>query len=130
MEDNNFDATKAAWALGEIGPAAAPIVVDLAKIMRSNRGAVSREAARSLGKLGSVSKQAIPLLEEQIVMGDPTDDATWFAAQSVGLIGEPALGLLTVLRQQLDKSNSPMFNEHLQQAITALEEVEASQKEK
>lgn len=118
-----FEAAYATSAVGNIGDAASPFILDLAALMRSDSPVIRREAALSLAKLGPRSEPALPLLKKRIAMGH-TDDTTWFAAEAIGNIGKPAVHCLPLLYDRLGAGPS-QFDDSLYYAIEKLEEIKA-----
>lgn len=114
-----FEATNATVGLGEVGDAASPFILDIASLMGSEDATVRQEAANSLGKLGRRSEPALELLVAE-VSKTPSDATSWFAADAIGKIGEPATKYIPLLRSRLG-SGGALFDESLRNAIAILE---------
>lgn len=122
--DYSFGATQATAALGTIGEAARPVIHELAALIDSPDGYVSREAARSLANLGPISEPALTAIVRQVEYGDAGDDTTWFAAQALGNIGKAGVPHLPLLRRRLGEDE--WFDMSLKRAIQKLEDEEMS----
>jgi HEAT repeat protein len=99
-----FARTYACHTLGELGSLARPSVDDLLRALNSEDPYLEREAAIALGKVTVGTPDAVPALIEKLQQGG--DDAGWFAAESLGKIGEPAMvsiPALEVAAQSTDK---------------------------
>jgi hypothetical protein len=84
------DRLPALRALASIGPAAAPAISEIARVLREDPDATTRwNAARTLGKIGPAAKTAIPALVQ--AMGDDPDALVReHAAEALGDIGPDA----------------------------------------
>ena len=116
----SFEATAATVGIGEVGVAAKPIISEIAKLMDSPNRYVSREAARTLGKLGPLSAPALPELKRQVTDKKMERSTAIFAAEAIGKIGDPAVSYLPFLRQQLG-TGSELMDEALKKSIENLE---------
>lgn len=116
---NSFTACTATQALGTLGDAARPVILDIAKLMDSSNMCVSQEAAKALERLGHLSEPALPHLISRIKK-EPRDATAWFAIQAVGEIGRPAVKVLPLLRS-LQGSEPKMFEGTVKQTIRRLE---------
>src|SRR5262249_7589158 len=56
----------AAYALGSMGPKAAPATAELAKLLEQGDSKVRTTAARALGKIGAAAKSSLPHLEKSL----------------------------------------------------------------
>lgn len=74
LSPNEYTACRATAALGDLGEAAVPIVVEIAQRMDSGNPCVSQEAAKALSRLRPISKAALPQLVARIQKQYP--DAT------------------------------------------------------
>lgn len=122
----SFEATVATVGLGEIGDAANPIIENIAELMDSHDPYVRREAAIALANLG---KRSTPVLDKLIrhVSKKPSGDESWFAAEAIGEIGEPAIEYIPLLKA-LVGTGAVQFDESLQSAIAVLEKLRDSNK--
>jgi HEAT repeat protein len=117
----SFEAVVAVSGLGDVGDAAIPIINDIATLLKSDDSTIRREAARSLAKLGPRSSVVLNELVF-LVAKDPSDDESWFAAEAIGEIGEPAIEHLDFLRSRLG-TGAPQFDDSLLGAISKLESI-------
>lgn len=86
----------AADALGRIGPAAVPGLIEA---LRSSDPTVRRKAADVLGRLGSDAKDATPDLVR--LLDDPDESVRKAAARTLGRIGPPAEEAVPALMRTL-----------------------------
>jgi hypothetical protein len=117
----SFEAVVAVVAIGDIGDAAIPVIQDIAKLLKSDNSTIRREAARSLAKLGPRSREVLDVLVFHVGK-IPSDDESWFSAEAIGEIGEPAIECLDLLRSRLG-TGSPQFDDSLLKAIKQLESI-------
>jgi len=115
-----FQACRATSALGRIGKAALPIMSDICKLMDSNNLCVSQEAAKSIGRLGSLSAPVVPQLINRI-KADPKDATTWFAIIALGEIGEPAKESIDTIRE-LEGKEPSMFRGTVARVIRQIDD--------
>ena len=122
--DYSFAASRAAGALGKIGPAANPVLKDMAKLLESPDPNVRREVALAFSRLGPLSS---PVLEElEAMVENSTSDSAWFSAEAIGKIGIPAKRSLPLLRRRLG-TGVAQFDDSLRRAISALEDASAKE---
>ena len=81
----------AAWALGWIGPAAAPAVPVLIALLGDPREDVVRATTLALGRLGPVAAPAVPALA--VLLTYPSEDVVCAAARALGRIGPAGRGV-------------------------------------
>src|SRR5262249_29905417 len=79
---------RAAKALGEIGPAAAPAIPDLAELLRDEDVSVRLAAVTALGEIGPAAKEAVPILIEALQDADAEISAA--AVTALGQLREAA----------------------------------------
>ena len=90
----------AAYALGEMGPAAAEAVDALIALLTDASEAVRRHATSALGMIKVPTSKTVPALVE--VLGNPEDtDLAFFAAQALTRIGPDATEAVPALRDAL-----------------------------
>jgi len=92
-DEDDVVACTAAYALGDIGPAAEPALPSLREALYRGE-AVNSVAVDALGKIGT---PAIPLLIEAVERGD--DMVKWAAIDALAKMGEPARVALPALRK-------------------------------
>jgi HEAT repeat protein len=83
----------AAQALGQVGPAAAPAVPDLVRLLRDDDETVRCRAAEALGVIGDES--AVPALAENL--GNPSPAVQEAAARALGAFKQAALSAVPAL---------------------------------
>ena len=101
----SFARTYAAGTLREIGPQANRAIPDLIRAMDCGDGFIEREAARALGSVSTGLPDAVePLRRKVRQFKTKGGDAAWFAADSLGEIGKPAIVAIPDLEEA---ANSP-----------------------
>jgi HEAT repeat protein len=66
---------KAVNVLGRMGPAAAPAVPSLVKLLQDPDISIRKAAARTLGQIGPAAKDAVPALMQTLLEPSPTATA-------------------------------------------------------
>jgi HEAT repeat protein len=84
-----FSRQYAAGILGELGPLAKRAIPDLVRALNCGEGVVEREAAIALGSVAVGVPDAVEPLRQK--MREFKSDAAWFAADSLGDIGQAAV---------------------------------------
>jgi hypothetical protein len=97
-EVRDRQSTAAAWALGEMGAAAAPAVPALADALGSGRKHLRKAAAQALAKLGQTAAPALPALVRALA-ADPEDDVRREVPPALASIGKPLPEVMAVLEQ-------------------------------
>jgi hypothetical protein len=97
-EVRDRQSTAAAWALGEMGAAAAPGVPALADALGSGRKHLRKAAAQALAKLGQTAAPALPALVRALA-ADPEDDVRREVPPALAKIGKPSPEVMAVLEQ-------------------------------
>jgi len=91
---------QAAFALGRMGPTAAPAVMALAALVAADKDAnVRRESAKTLAAIGSESRSAVKDLVK--ALDDPQTDVRQYAAVALAKIGPDAADALPQLQKAL-----------------------------
>jgi hypothetical protein len=121
-----FRAVYAVSEVGKLGPAASPIVLDLADLLDSPCDTVSQQAGRALENLRSVSGPAADRIAQRVGK-DPRDATTWLAVRALGACGAPAEKHIPLLRT-LDGQEPAMFSGAVARAIEAIEKDVANRK--
>ena len=114
-----FRAVYAVSELGQLGPAASPIILDIADLLDSPCDSVSQQAARALRNLRSVSAPAADRIAQR-VGNDQRDATTWLAVRSLGACGVAAEKHIPLLRT-LEGHEPEMFRNAVARAIEAIE---------
>jgi len=78
------------YALGRIGPAAAPASIELAKLVEDKSSRVAHEAIIALGNIGPGAKDAVPALVKALNRPDDRDANFASIAFALGKIGPEA----------------------------------------
>jgi len=78
------------YALGRIGPAAAPASLELAKLIEDKNSRVAHEAIIALGSIGPGAKDAVPALVKALNQADDRDMNFASIAFALGKIGPEA----------------------------------------
>jgi HEAT repeat protein len=105
-------------ALGRLGAAAVPALLDL---LKSEQPGVPMAAMRLAEKLGPVAKSAVPALIAVLSQGNEYERES--AIQALGSIGPDARAAVPLLERTLKEDRHPQ-NHHL--AKTALQRIQAS----
>ena len=117
-----FEAGTAAARFCDLGPAASPILDEIAHLMWSSNAVVSREAANSLEKLGPIAKPVLPQLIRRI-QKPALNDVRLFAIDAATNFPCEAKRYLPILKSVLASeisTSSNYFIQHLQDAIDQL----------
>ncbi len=93
------------YALGRIGPAAAPATVELAKYVQDKSSRVANEAIIALGDIGPGAKDAVPALTNVLQQLDDRDMTFAPAAFALGKIGSAAVSADSALLKQLESKD-------------------------
>lgn len=115
--NNSFRRTYAISTLGEIGPAAissAPLII---AALSGNDRFAAREAALALGPITKGTDVAVSAL--QAAVNRRAADASWFAAESLGEIGEPAKAAVPDLIKAAESSDEILVS-HAKKALKKL----------
>jgi HEAT repeat protein len=98
----------AAYALGSMGPTAAPAVTQLAKALLHDDPALRTLAARALGKIGADAKSTVPQLEQ--ALDDKVAAVRIEAALATWLITQQANHVVVLVKALSDESASAREN--------------------
>jgi HEAT repeat protein len=92
------------YALGRLGPAAAPATAELAKLVDDKNSRLANEAIIALGDIGPAAKDAVPALTK--ALDQPVDKDMNFTAIAfaLGKIGPAAAAAEPVLLKKLDNA--------------------------
>jgi HEAT repeat protein len=118
-----FARTYAAVTLGQLGPLARRATPDLIRSLDSGDDFVEREAARALGEVAVGMPEAVEPLRKKVRQFK--NDAAWFAAESLGSIGEPALVAIPDL-EEAAKSPVPNMSHLAQRGLAKLRNIQQS----
>lgn len=124
MESDSFRRGYAISTIGSIGPKAVHAVPVLIQALNSKDHSVERAAALALGPVSVGSDLAVEALVEKLKYEEVDSDIAWFCAESLGIIGAPAKGSLTLLRQLSSSTNQSMTDS----SKSAVEKIEESLK--
>jgi HEAT repeat protein len=97
--------SRCAFALGAIGPDAAPATKALAELVRSGGGALSEQAASALYLIGPRAVDAVPALT--VALSDPNIQLRGRAALALSAIGEDARSATEALKAALEQNKDP-----------------------
>jgi hypothetical protein len=114
-----FSRQYAAGTLRQLGPLAKPAVPDLIRALNCGENVVEREAAIALGAVSVGMPDAVEPLRRKLT--EFKRDVAWFAAESLGEIGKPALVAMPDLEEV---AKSPVSN-MADSAKRALKELDA-----
>jgi HEAT repeat protein len=92
----------AAYALGSMGPAAAPAAAALAKVLQYDDPATRQHAVRALGRIGPDAKPELPQLEK--ILADPEVSLRIEAALATWFITGEAKHTDVLVKALMDKS--------------------------
>ncbi len=93
------------YALGRIGPAAAPAAGELAKLVEDKNSRLAHEAIIALGNIGPGAKDAVPALVKGLHQADDRDLNFAAIAFALGKIGPGAASADSALLKQLDSKD-------------------------
>ena len=93
------------YALGRIGPAAAPATGELAKLVDDKKSRVAHEAIIALGEIGPGAKDAVPALIKALDKPDDRDMNFAAVAFALGKIGPAAVAAEPALVKQLESKD-------------------------
>ena len=93
------------YALGRIGPAAAPATGELARLVEDKNARVAHEAIIALGNIGPGAKDAVPALIKALEQADDRDANFAAIAFALGKIGPPAVAADSALLKQLESKD-------------------------
>ena len=93
------------YALGRIGPAAAPATGELAKFVEDKNSRVAHEAIIALGDIGPGAKDAVPALTKALQQADDRDLNFAAIAFALGKIGPAAASADSALLKQLESKD-------------------------
>ena len=93
------------YALGRIGPAAAPATGKLAKLVEDKNSRVAHEAIIALGDIGPGAKDAVPALAKALDQADDKDLNFAAVAFALGKIGPAAVAAEPSLIKQLESKD-------------------------
>jgi len=93
------------YALGRIGPDAAPAAGELAKLVEDKKSRVAHEAIIALGNIGPGAKDAVPALIKALEQTDDKDLNFAAIAFALGKIGSGAAAAEPVLLKQLESKD-------------------------
>ena len=93
------------YALGRIGPAAAPATGELAKLVDDKNSRVAHEAIIALGNIGPGAKDAVPALTKALDQADDRDMNFAAVAFALGKIGPGAAAAESALLKQLQSKD-------------------------
>jgi HEAT repeat protein len=93
------------YALGRIGPAAAPATGELAKLVEDKDARVAHEATIALGEIGPGAKDAVPALTKALEQADDKDLNFGAIAFALGKIGPKAASAESALLKQLESKD-------------------------
>jgi len=117
-QNQKVRSTYAIHAVGQVGPAASPVVSDLADLLDSPE--VSQQSARALKNLGSISGPVANRIALR-VSKMPRDATTWLAVNALGACGAAAEKHIPLLRT-LEGREPEMFRGAVARAIVAIED--------
>jgi HEAT repeat protein len=106
------------YALGEIGPAAAPATPSLTKLVNDDDDRIAHEAVIALAKIGPGAKEAVPELVKVLAASD--ESAIPAAAYALGSIGPDAAAAIPALRGLL-KGNDVLSAQASAWALTQIQ---------
>jgi hypothetical protein len=123
QDDFSFGASYALDALGRIEGLEKPVIIQIAELLSSNDGLISREAALALCDIGPDCRVVAPQLIEYVRTGSTNDDSTSFSARALSHCGRDACEAIPILRDKMSQANPnfPAFRSY-QKAIRKLEE--------
>ena len=101
--DDTYVRGFAAFALGELGPAAAPAVPALVAALARDDGYDRGGAGAALARVGPAASAAVPTLLDGLGSGD--GDRRWKSARILGRIGPPASAAVPALIHALRDPN-------------------------
>jgi HEAT repeat protein len=101
-ENLRFDVV---YALGRMGPAAAPATGELAKLVEDKNSRVAHEAIIALGNIGPGAKDAVPALVKALEQADDRDLNFAAIAFALGKIGPGAAAADLALLKQLQSKD-------------------------
>jgi len=93
------------YALGRIGPEAAPATSELAKLVGDKHSRVAHEAIIALGNIGPAAKDAVPALAKALDQEIDLDMNFAAIAYALGKIGPGAAAAEPVLLKKLESKN-------------------------
>ncbi|MEI8376113.1 MAG: HEAT repeat domain-containing protein [Planctomycetota bacterium] len=93
------------YALGRIGPDAAPAAGELAKLVEDKKSRVAHEAIIALGNIGPGAKDAVPALVKALEQTADKDLNFAAIAYALGKIGPGAAAAESVLLKQLESKD-------------------------
>ena len=93
------------YALGRIGPAAAPATDELAKLVQDKSSRTANEAIIALGKIGPGAKDAVPALIKVLQQAEDRDMTFAPSAFALGKIGPAAVSADSVLLKHLESKD-------------------------
>ena len=93
------------YALGRIGPAAAPATEELAKLVQDKNSRVANEAIIALGNIGPGARDAVPALIKVLQQADDRDMNFAATAYALGKIGPAAVSADSALLKQLESKD-------------------------
>jgi serine/threonine protein kinase/HEAT repeat protein len=108
---------RAATVLGDLGPAAAAAVPDLAALLGDREDRVRASAAQALAKFGVAAKPAQPLLLQ--ALADPDASVRQAAAAALDRLGPPAKEDVPALRKAL-ADDKPAVRRYAMQALARI----------
>ena len=94
-----------AYALGRIGPAAAPATGELAKLVEDKNSRVAQEAIIALGQIGPKAKDGVPALTKALDQPEDKDMNFGAIAFALGKIGRPAASAESALLKKLESKD-------------------------
>jgi len=117
-----FDRMYACGVLGELGPKARPAIPDLIAALNCGDGVVERESARAIGEIALGDPRPVEALIREVKLA--RGDVSWFSAEALGNIGEPALSAIPVLEKAALSTDDNMVYS-AQEALKKLRELQA-----
>jgi HEAT repeat protein len=98
-DDDATVRSRAAWSLGQLGPASPEVVAALERALGDARWLVRFRAAESLGQLGQASPEVVAALER--ALGDDDGEMRYLATESLGQLGPASSGVVAALVRAL-----------------------------
>lgn len=119
-------AVSATYALGTLGPAAAPVLRDIVDLLASSNNGVSQQAAWALAELGPVASPVADEIALRIERG-PLDETAWMAVEALATCGAAAEKHIPMLRA-LQGREPAMFSRTVTRAIADIEFAKSQRK--